>query len=228
MRAESICRPFKIVVATILIPRMLQEHERPAGFEPAPLTWRASVQPKTPWARNIPLVEPETHRDRYKTGSRRGSASFARASPSREGSGTLQGPLESRAGIEPARAPGCNRWPYRLGDLDRKRTSSRRWGRFQGDNPATAVRSEETGRVEHPGPWSGGLANRCAKPTCTSSPEDRVSEGGGRRSRTPHRGAICFSGQPRAQPASPSGALCHPCGIRTRVPGLKDQASSAV
>ena len=36
--------------------------------------------------------------------------------------------VESRAGIEPARAPGCNRRPFRLGDLDKESGRSvRRW-----------------------------------------------------------------------------------------------------
>jgi hypothetical protein len=109
--------------------------ERPAGVEPAPLTWPASVQPRTPWAR------------------KRG--------------------LESRVGIEPTRTPGCSRWPCRLGDLDKR--ASPPGTRFTTAHPGWP-HSEETERVELSGPWSGGLANRCANPTCASSPEKRRAE----------------------------------------------------
>ena len=92
--------------------------ERPAGVEPAPLTWRASVQPRTPWAQRAKL--------------------------------------ESRA-----------------------TSTSERAGRDSVHHrPPGQLHSEETERVELSGPWSGGLANRCANPTCASSPVHFEESGG--------------------------------------------------
>jgi len=36
--------------------------------------------------------------------------------------------------------------------------------------PQGQKKMEEARGVEPPGPWSGGLASRCAKPACTSLP----------------------------------------------------------
>ena len=61
--------------------------------------------------------------------------------------------------------------------------------------------AEETGRVERPGPWSGGLANRCAKPTCASSP---WRMGRGLNSQRRFRRATGF------EPVGPANVPTHP------------------
>ena len=71
--------------------------ERPAGVEPAPLTWRASVQPKTPWAQKPESRARIGQRLAYHRVAAGGLAVLATSTSERAGPGLGSPPL-TRAG----------------------------------------------------------------------------------------------------------------------------------
>ena len=91
-------------------------------------------------------------------------------------------PRESRAGLEPARAPGCSRWPYHLGDLDRRADHPGWWLTTpHPDWPTRRRRRESNSR--------SACARRRSGPVCRTD-RHLVSTmlnnaGGERRNRTP-------------------------------------------
>ena len=89
-----------------------------------------------------------------------------------------------------------------MNTLGAQRTSRESNSGCRGCNPAPfhlATRPWEGARgVEPPGPWSGDLANRCAKPTCTSPPWQR-------RDSNPRRRAYEARAWPPRAAAPPGG-----------------------
>ena len=107
--------------------------------------------------------------------------------------------MESRARVELAHSPGCSRWPYRLGDLDKSERAGR--DSVHHRSPGQPY-SEETERVELSERRTlAGVAGRCAEPTGTSSP-DKATRGEW-RNRTPDPKVTLVFGTSSA----PRGAL---------------------
>ena len=119
----------------------------------------------------------------------------------RAATNTLGAKVESRAGIELAHSPGCSRWPYRLGDLD-KRASRPGLGSPPLTRPAPLGGDGESRTL-------GTVVRRRSKPL--RKPDMRVVSGqlrGERRNRTsdpkvtlvfgtssPPRGALSAGGR---------------------------------
>ena len=110
-------------------------------------------------------------------------------------------PRESRAGLEPARAPGCSRWPYHLGDLDRRADHPGWWlTTTHPDWPTRRRRRESNSR--------SACARRRSGPMCRTDRHlvsgQRVEESGGIEPLT--RRSRWFSGPvPHHEARSPIG-----------------------
>jgi hypothetical protein len=134
-------------------------HEAGSGANPpckAMLSTRRESNPPRRLGRPVPT--PIGHAcTRAPSGNRTRSSDLA---SQRAAANTLSASnIESRAGIEPARAPGCSRWPYRLGDLD-KRAS----GPGIGSPPRT--RDRRTRRRRRESNSRSACARRRSGPVC--------------------------------------------------------------